>query len=161
MAPTAIVFSSISGSTSSGPIVWRSGVSGITRCSTSKYLVNFSQQVWTSAPKITFGFAVSSPRRSRQLCLCASSPSMIASEEPIVAVPAAAPPSGALKRPPIMLTTRWWITSVCGYSSWSTKLRLSVSVASCWASGSIQVVTKEARLSVGLPSRLSSSWISW
>ena len=60
-----------------------------------------------------------------------------------------------------MLTTRWWISSVCGYSSWSTKLRLSVSVASAWASGSIQVVTKEARLSAGLPSRLSSSWISW
>ncbi len=86
---------------------------------------------------------------------------MIASEEPIVAVPAGSPSAGALKRLPSMLTTRRWISSVCGYSSWSTKLRFSVSVASCWASGSIQVVTKEARLSAGLPSRLSSSWISW
>ena len=86
---------------------------------------------------------------------------MIASEEPIVAVPQASLLGGALKSCPIMLTTRWWISSVCGYSSWSTKLRLSVSVARSRASGSIQVVTKEARLSAGLPSRLSSSWISW
>jgi hypothetical protein len=37
----------------------------------------------------------------------------------------------------------------------------SVSAISSRASGSIQVVTKEAMLSSGLPSRLSSSWISW
>ena len=36
MAPTAIVFSSICSETSSGPMMWRSGVSGMTRCSTSK-----------------------------------------------------------------------------------------------------------------------------
>ena len=36
IAPTAIVFSSMCGFTSSGPMMWRSGVSGITRCSTSK-----------------------------------------------------------------------------------------------------------------------------
>jgi hypothetical protein len=33
---------------------------------------------------------------------------MIASEEPIVAVPVGCPVGGRVKEPPIMLTTRWW-----------------------------------------------------
>ena len=86
---------------------------------------------------------------------------MIASEEPIVAVPVGVSPAGAWKSLPIIETTRWWTTSVWGYSSWSIRFLLSVSVAKRSAWGSIQLVTNEARLSAGLPSRLSSSWTSW
>ena len=86
---------------------------------------------------------------------------MIASEEPIVAVPVDPEPTGAWNRRPIIETTRRWTTSVWGYSSWSIRFLASVSAASRSACGSIQLVTNEARLSAGLPSRLSSSWTSW
>jgi hypothetical protein len=82
---------------------------------------------------------------------------MIASDEPTVAVPTGVHSAGALSMCPSMLTTRSWIASVCGYSSWSMRFLFRVSRASRSACGSIQVVTKEARLSAGLPSRLSSS----
>ena len=82
---------------------------------------------------------------------------MIASEEPIVAVPTGVASCGAWNRRPTIVTTRSWIASVCGYSSWSIMFLPSVSVASLSACGSIQGVTNEARFSAGLPSRFSSS----
>ena len=69
--------------------------------------------------------------------------------------------SGALNSRASMLTQRLWISVVWGYSSASTKLRPNDSVINMSASGSIQVVTKLARLSAGLPSRFSSSWMIW
>ena len=86
---------------------------------------------------------------------------MIASEEPTVAVPTGEQSEGALNRRPSMFTTRRWITSVCGYSSLSTRFLSRTSAASASAWGSIQVVTKDARLSFGLPSSASSSRTSW
>ncbi len=86
---------------------------------------------------------------------------MIASGEPTVAVPTGVHSPGPLSMCPSMLTTRSWISAVCGYSSWSMQFLFLVSRESASASGSIQVVTKEARLSAGLPSRLSSSRTSW
>ena len=55
---------------------------------------------------------------------------MIASEEPIVAVPVDSEPAGAWNSRPIIETTRRWITSVCGYSSSSIRFLASVSPAS-------------------------------
>ena len=110
-----------------------------------------------------FGRSVGSPAASRLRCqerLWASIASMIASEEPIVAVPVLCAPAGAWNSRPIIDTTRSWMTSVWGYSSWSIMFLASVSTASASACGSIQLVTNEARLSAGLPSRLSSSCTS-
>jgi hypothetical protein len=67
-----------------------------------------------------FGLSVGLPSASRRRCqerLCASIASMIASEEPIVAVPVDCAPAGAWNSRPIIDTTRRWITSVWGYSS--------------------------------------------
>ena len=60
-----------------------------------------------------------------------------------------------------MLTQRFWISVVAGYSSWSMLLTLRLSAIRSRASGSIQVVTKVARFRAGLPSRANSSWMSW
>ena len=75
-------------------------------------------------------------RRRDHERLWASIASMIASEEPIVAVPIGVPPVGAWKSLPIMLTTRWCTTSVWGYSSSSIRFLASVSWASRSACGS-------------------------
>ena len=77
-----------------------------------------------------------------------------------MAQPTASPCSWAWKSRAIMFTQRLWISVVWGYSSASMKLRPKDSIISLSASGSIQVVTKLARLRAGLPSRFSSSWIS-
>ena len=106
--------------------------------------------------RLALGLAPALPER-----LCASIASMIASEEPIVAVPVGREPAGAWNSRPIIETTRRCTTSVCGYSSWSIRFLASVSTASRSACGSIQLVTNEARFSAGLPSRLSSSCTSW
>ena len=52
---------------------------------------------------------------------------------------------------------RCWISKVWGYSAWSMKLRWRLSSITRRASGSIQVVTKVARLRSGIPSTASSS----
>ena len=85
----------------------------------------------------------------------------MASEEPTVDVPTALPSdASAWNRSAMMFTQRRSISTVCGYSSASMKFFDSVSVMRSLASGSIHVVTKEARLSAGLPSSISSSVIS-
>ncbi len=127
-------------------------------------MVNFSQHVCTSAPMTRLGLSVGWPaasRRLRQVRLWASSASMIASEEPMVAVPTGSQSCDAWNRRPSMLTTRSWRFSLWGYSSWSMRFLLRFSRARSLASGSIQVVTKLARFRTGLPSRFSSSLTSW
>jgi hypothetical protein len=80
---------------------------------------------------------------------------MIASEEPCVLVPVVSP--GAWKSSASIRMQRCWISKVCGYSGWSMKLRWRLSSITRRASGSIQVVTKVARLRSGMPST-ASSW---
>ena len=60
-----------------------------------------------------------------------------------------------------MLTQRRSISAVCGYSSLSIMFFEAHSAMRASASGSIQVVTKVARLSRALPSSISSSWMIW
>ena len=96
--------------------------------------------------------------RSRHFHFSDSAPSMIASEEPWVRAPVVSP--GALKRSASMRMQRCSISAVRGYSAWSMKLRWRFSAMICCASGSIQVVTKVARLRSGMPSRTSSWSIS-
>ena len=60
-----------------------------------------------------------------------------------------------------MLTHRRSISAVWGYSSLSIMFFEEHSAISSSASGSIQVVTKVARLSRALPSSISSSWMIW
>jgi len=86
---------------------------------------------------------------------------MIASDEPTVAVPTGVQSAGALSSEASIALTRRWMASVRGYSSLSTRFLLSVSLASCSASGSIHVVTKLARFWRGLPSSASSSLTIW
>ena len=57
---------------------------------------------------------------------------------------------GALKRLASMRMQRCSISAVCGYSAWSMKLRWRFSAMIRCASGSIQVVTKVARLRSGI-----------
>ena len=85
--------------------------------------------------------------------------SITASDEPIAEQPTAALPSGALYSRDRMLTQRSSIIAVDGYSSLSIMFLLNDSAISASASGSIQVVTKVARLSLALPSSISSSRI--
>ena len=59
-----------------------------------------------------------------------------------------------------MHTHRCSIAAVAGYSSLSIMFLSNVSAISFSASGSIQVVTKVARLSRELPSSISSSWMN-
>ena len=80
---------------------------------------------------------------------------MIASEEPWVRAPVVSP--GALKRSASIRTQRCSISAEIGYSAWSMKLRWRLAAISRCASGSIQVVTKVARLRAGSPSSSSSS----
>ena len=94
-------------------------------------------------------------RRSRHFHFSDSAPSMIASEEPWVRVPVVSP--GAWKRSASIRMQRCSISAVCGYSAWSMKLRCRFSSMTRCASGSIQVVTKVARLRSGMPSTASSS----
>ena len=69
---------------------------------------------------------------------------MIASEEPWVRAPVVSP--GAWKRSASMRMQRCSISAEIGYSAWSMKLRWRFSAIIRCASGSIQVVTKVARL---------------
>jgi hypothetical protein len=60
-----------------------------------------------------------------------------------------------------MLTQRISSSAVCGYSSLSIMFLSKHSAMSFSAWGSIQVVTKVARLRRALPSSISSSWMIW
>ena len=80
---------------------------------------------------------------------------MIASDEPCVRAPVVSP--GAWNRSAIIRMQRCSISAVRGYSAWSMKLRCRFSAMILCASGSIQVVTKVARLRAGSPSRARSS----
>ncbi len=59
-----------------------------------------------------------------------------------------------------MLTQRFSISAVAGYSSLSIMFLSNASAMSRSAWGSIQVVTKVARFRRALPSSMSSSWMS-
>ena len=100
------------------------------------------------------GFPAAS-RRWRHFHFSDRAPSMIASEEPCVLVPVVSP--GAWKSSASIRMQRCWIAKVWGYSAWSMKLRWRLSSITRRASGSIQVVTKVARLRSGIPSTASSS----
>ena len=80
---------------------------------------------------------------------------MIASDEPWVRAPVVSP--GAWNRSASIRMQRCSISAVRGYSAWSMKLRCRFSAMIRCASGSIQVVTKVARLRAGSPSRARSS----
>ncbi len=86
---------------------------------------------------------------------------MAASLEPVVEVPVACSSSGEFQRRLSMFTHRSSSSAVRGYSSLSIMFLSKVSAMSCCAWGSIQVVTKVARLSRELPSSISSSCTSW
>ena len=60
-----------------------------------------------------------------------------------------------------MCTQRRSISAVCGYSSLSMTFLSAASAISRPACGSIQVVTKVARLRRALPSSIISSWTTW
>ncbi len=60
-----------------------------------------------------------------------------------------------------MFTQRRSSSAVCGYSSLSIMFLSKHSAISSCACGSIQVVTNVARLSLALPSRISSSLMIW
>ena len=105
-----------------------------------------------------FGRSVDPPsarRRVRQFHFSDNPPSMIASDEPCVRAPVVSP--GAWKRSASIRMHRCSISAVRGYSAWSMKLRCRFSAMMRWASGSIQVVTKVARLRPGSPSSARSS----
>lgn len=86
--------------------------------------------------------------------------SMQASLEPVVEQPTAVAGSGAFHRSASMATQRRSSSAVRGYSSLSIMFLSRHSAISTAAWGSIQVVTKVARLSRELPSSISSSWTS-
>ncbi len=87
--------------------------------------------------------------------------SMQASLEPVVEQPTTVSGSGACQRSARIATQRRSSSAVCGYSSLSIMFLSRHSVISRVACTSIDVVTKVARLSLALPSSISSSWISW
>jgi hypothetical protein len=98
----------------------------------------------------------------RQFHLSASPASITASDEPTVEVPTAVSPvASALKRSAMIETQRRSSSAVWGYSGASTKLTGIASIIRSRACGSIHVVTKEARLSSGLPFSVRSSWMIW
>ena len=106
-----------------------------------------------------FGRLAGSPaarRRARQRHISAIPPSMHASLDPVVEQPTASA-CGAFHRFPRMFTHRCSSSAVCGYSSLSIMFLEAHSAISSSASGSIHVVTNVARLSLALPSRMSSS----
>jgi hypothetical protein len=83
-------------------------------------------------------------------------PSIAASLDPVVDVPTARPAESACHRSARMLTQRISSSAVCGYSSLSIMFLSTASAMSAAASGSIHVVTKVARFSRALPSRMRS-----
>jgi hypothetical protein len=84
---------------------------------------------------------------------------MQASLEPMVDVPMVVSGEGACHNSASMWTQRISSSAVCGYSSLSIMFLSKVSAMSLWASGSIHVLQKVARLKRELPSRMSSSWM--
>ena len=86
---------------------------------------------------------------------------MAASLDPVVEQPVASCASGACHRWLSMVTQRISRSAVCGYSSLSIMFLSRHSAMSLSACGSIQVVTKVARLSRAFPSSISSSWMIW
>ena len=100
-------------------------------------------------------------RRSRHLSFIAKPPSMMASEDPMEAAPAASGPlPSAWSRSASMATHRPSNLATLGYSSASTALTWAALNITFSASGSIQVVTKDARLRRGLASCPRSSSMS-
>jgi hypothetical protein len=79
----------------------------------------------------------------------------MASEDPWVRAPVVLP--GAWKRSASIRMQRCSISAVRGYSAWSMKFRCRFAAMIRCASGSIQVVTKVARLRAGSPSSARSS----
>ena len=164
MATTPIVFSSHWAAASAAVRCRRPGSIGTIRGSISQYRQNFSQQTCTFVPITRLGADASWPavrRALRQRHSSAIPPSMHASLDPVVEHPAALPATGECHRWARMLTQRRSISAVCGYSSLSIRFLSKHAAISRVASGSIQVVTKVARLSRGLPSRMSSSCTTW
>ena len=86
---------------------------------------------------------------------------MAASLEPVVEQPVAWSASGAFHSRASIETQRISSSAVCGYSSLSIMFLSKHSDMSACACGSIQVVTKVARLRRALPSIISSSWMIW
>ena len=84
---------------------------------------------------------------------------MQASLEPMVEVPMVRSGPGEFHSSASIFTHRISSSAVCGYSSLSIMFLSKVSDMSLWASGSIQVLQKVARLKRELPSRINSSWI--
>ena len=138
----------------------RPGSIGTSFGSTCQYRQNFSQHTCTFEPMTRLGRLVSWPaawRLARQRHSSAIPPSMQASLEPVVEQPVAPEPAGACHRSLRMFTHRRSSSAVCGYSSLSIMFLSKHSAISCFASGSIQVVTNVARFSRAFPSRISSS----
>ncbi len=86
---------------------------------------------------------------------------MIASEEPIVATPTARSTSGAFHRSASIRTQTCSTRSAIGYSSWSMWFVCSASSMRRRASGSIDVVTNDARFIDGRPSTRRPRWMAW
>jgi hypothetical protein len=150
-----MVFSSQRATASSAERWKRSPSIGTSRGSTSQYSQNFSQHTWTFAPITRLGLPVRPSLDQRRLNAIPAS--MQASEEPVVEQPMMSAGSGAFHRSARMATQRRSSSAVCGYSSLSIMFLSEHSAISSRACGSIQVVTKVARLSRALPSSISSS----
>lgn len=136
---------------------------GTWRASTSQKLQNLSQQTCTLTPITRLGRAVPGYRSAflaAQRRLSASPASMQASLDPVVEQPTAVDGSGAFQRSASIATQRRSSSAVRGYSSLSIMFLSRHSAISTPAWGSIQVVTKVARLSREFPSSISSSWTS-
>ncbi len=85
---------------------------------------------------------------------------MMASDEPMVATPTERWMSGACHRSASIRVQICSTASATGYSSWSMWLVAAASAMSSSASGSIQVVTNDARFIDGCPSTRRPRWIS-
>ena len=165
MATTPIVFSSQRAAASAPVRCSRPGSIGTSRGSTCQYRQNFSQQTCTLAPMTRFGRRAGAPSawlawRARQRHSSAIPPSMHASLDPVVEQPVGPASVGPRRVPEVGP----------GCSRSAAPARRSAGTRPCRscscrgtrpsaraACGSIQVVTKVARLSRALPSRISSS----
>src|SRR5207244_11530011 len=134
---------------------WVAGPTGTSRASTSQYRQNFSHTIWTLAPMTRLGRSAGDPaaiRRRRQFHLSARPPSMQASLEPVVEQPVASSSPEAFQRPERMLTQRFSISAIWGYSSLSITFWALHSAVRGSAWRAIHVVPEVAGLRRALPS---------
>ncbi|MNT05261.1 hypothetical protein D3C72_1398760 [compost metagenome] len=136
---------------------------GTSRCSISKYVQNFFQQICTG-PVTRFGLEVSSPFALRfccQLRFNAKPPNIAASLDPTQEVPIELFTSGACHNPASIFVQHTSIFAVSGYNSLSIRFFTDPSFISSSTSGSDQVVQNVAKFCFSLPSSIKRSLIKF